>query len=674
MKLIAIWVEDYMKFKDQTFNLDSPVEFTFDFNKDTRELSISIKKKDNYVQMFDEPFVSVTAIVGKNGAGKTSFLKLLNVINSTKPLEKPVLLVFQDLEKTKQPSYKIIVYQHDGFLFDQFKGSNRKIQVTLLGELNKLKIKNDLELINHEYKPDPFFKIDVLNYDNLFLDENDKLLYDKGGESTKNQAVLNKKMMYQMITALDMESLNKYIKDFQNKQVESSSLSENNFNPLKLYFDKRIEKRLYFLSNINQDKKFPEHISNKVNLPKSISLIFENDIINNCIKIMEPQHQLLLTSFNSSILRKTNIQFNSGEIKAVFKSYVFRQIINASLIYENSFYKESNKKFTSDFFDFLNQKKIKEDEEQIYFEDNILEEVKKLISKDIKISANKEYTVFQLYNFNKIFLKIDDLIEEVTLTSDSLSIFGFYNIFNIEIDPSTWEIIKLFLDVNVFGMDKFVNISFPNISSGEEAILNQFTEFYESIKSIKDRTNLLILIDEGENHLHPEWQREYLSSIIDFIKHYASNKELKIQLVLTSHSPFILSDLTKNQVVFLNHNNDSNRLGLSVKQENQIETFGANIYDLFKDSFFMDKGFIGEFAKQKIEELFDELIDLRDTQEEITYPEYVKLRQRVVMIGDRIIRTRLEDVLYEIKYQKSANELKAEELEKQARELRNKLN
>lgn len=231
-----------------------------------------------------------------------------------------------------------------------------------------------------------------------------------------------------------------------------------------------------------------------------------------------------------------------------------------------------------------------------------------------------------------------------------------------------------------------IKLELSNLSSGERNFLYTISNVIDRLGAIEktrsevsekpnDSLYYTMFLDEPANEFHPNWQREYMDNLYKFLEEYNKtfNKTF-FQIIVTSHSPFFLSDFSKNDVIRLRREeSEDDRFKTTIENSGSV-TFGANIYDLFKDSFFMDKGFIGEFAKQKIEELFDELIDLRDTQEEITYPEYVKLRQRVEMIGDRIIRTRLEDILYEIKYQKSENELKAEELEKQARELRNKLN
>lgn len=644
MKLVALWVEDYMKFKNQTFNLDHPTEFIFDFNTDNRVLHISSKEKTGYVNLFEKPFVGVTAIVGKNAAGKSSFLKLLNVIKTQKPLERPVVLVFHKLTESHESSYEIFLYQHLGMAVDTV--NKRAIyEVKISKNLETLQKSYRLK-INKKFDGNPFDKVDILNYDNLFSDENDKLLVEDSVKPEGNHLYLNRKMMYQVLSSLDRNSLENYIVDFDIRKKESNIISDDNFNPLKLYFDNKLEERLIFLSVVKQDPNFPKHLVNKVNLPKSISLWFESDILVSCVNLFDKKKQKLLSAFNVYVLSAVNKLASKNELKEAFKARVFLQIVNAAVVYENSFKEKQNNSLILDFFQLLEEKKVINVDE-ISFSDNVLSELIKLLTLGAVESSQKFYQVLMLYQFDQIILEIDKLLKEININSNALSLFGFYSIFELYIDSSTWKIIKLFLDVNVFGWDKFINVSFPNLSSGEDALLNQYTELYNGLNLVRKQSDLIVFIDEGETHLHPEWQREYLSALLEFIGYYATNKEIKVQLILTSHSPFILSDLTKDQVIFLKHNDDVNRSGISVNREYQSNTFGANIHDLFKDSFFI-KSFIGEFAQRKIDEVFNSLTQVIDKKKKKDEVPKEEIKQIINIIGEPVIKRQLSKMYDEI--------------------------
>jgi hypothetical protein len=53
--------------------------------------------------------------------------------------------------------------------------------------------------------------------------------------------------------------------------------------------------------------------------------------------------------------------------------------------------------------------------------------------------------------------------------------------------------------------------------------------------------NMVVLIDEIECHLHPQWQRSIIPSLLEVQKHLDS--ELEIQFIVTTHSPLALASL-----------------------------------------------------------------------------------------------------------------------------------
>ena len=81
MELVYLWVEDYKNVKKQGFNF-SP---RFECKYENDELTIIEKKEDEYINNFFGNNINITAIVGKNGSGKSRILELLtnNDFNSS---------------------------------------------------------------------------------------------------------------------------------------------------------------------------------------------------------------------------------------------------------------------------------------------------------------------------------------------------------------------------------------------------------------------------------------------------------------------------------------------------------------------------------------------------------------------------------------------------------------
>ena len=155
----------------------------------------------------------------------------------------------------------------------------------------------------------------------------------------------------------------------------------------------------------------------------------------------------------------------------------------------------------------------------------------------------------------------------------------------------------------------------------------------------REKGDLLFLIDEAELALHPAWQRRFIDVFTEFIAEKFINR--KTQILLTSHSPFILSDLPPHCVILLRRSVDK-----AVTIDSLIEhkeTFGANIHELFTDSFFLEDGLIGEFSRKKIEQL---IMDIKNEQAPISVEKYdVDYKKRVDILGEQFIKTKILELI-----------------------------
>lgn len=150
--------------------------------------------------------------------------------------------------------------------------------------------------------------------------------------------------------------------------------------------------------------------------------------------------------------------------------------------------------------------------------------------------------------------------------------------------------------------------NFYDLSSGEQHfihsvqsvlyhIANVNSVFYTQNKKI--RYNYINLIfDEIELYYHPEFQRSFLSELLNGITNLHIPYIKGLNILFSSHSTFILSDITRNSVLKLIDGQIDKRA---------IRTFGANIHDLLADSFFLEDGFMGKFAQDIITDLINYL-------------------------------------------------------------------
>ena len=150
--------------------------------------------------------------------------------------------------------------------------------------------------------------------------------------------------------------------------------------------------------------------------------------------------------------------------------------------------------------------------------------------------------------------------------------------------------------------EKDLSVKFSKISDGESVFLNTFSTIFSTLKN-GTYDNKIILLDEPDLNLHPELARNFINTLNNMIEKYFVGNSL--QLIISTHSPYIVTDVPKNSVFNLinreDYLDDDNSLDPDQKIliRNAEVSFGANIFDLMSDSFFL-KATIGEFAKEKI--------------------------------------------------------------------------
>ena len=98
-------------------------------------------------------------------------------------------------------------------------------------------------------------------------------------------------------------------------------------------------------------------------------------------------------------------------------------------------------------------------------------------------------------------------------------------------------------------------------------------------------------------------------------------------------------DFPRDNIIYLKKPNDQKTSVIDVSSEHN-QSFGANIYTLFNDAFFMENGVVGEFAKKKILNVYDELKNEGDLTEEESYYQYF-----IDQIGNDIIRNEMRRLL-----------------------------
>lgn len=172
-------------------------------------------------------------------------------------------------------------------------------------------------------------------------------------------------------------------------------------------------------------------------------------------------------------------------------------------------------------------------------------------------------------------------------------------------------------------------------SSGGAALARLMINIDELVSEISQeagekgkKKDVVLLIDEIEEHFHPTWQKYIMQYLLDFLK--TLYEFCRFQVVVSSYSPIILSDFMKNQIIRITMSNGKFNAEQAIE-----ETFGSNSTHLYYYLFSMENGQIGELAKNLINEAIEYVHDSEASGKND------KIEYIIEHIGDEFIRRKL---------------------------------
>ena len=96
----------------------------------------------------------------------------------------------------------------------------------------------------------------------------------------------------------------------------------------------------------------------------------------------------------------------------------------------------------------------------------------------------------------------------------------------------------------------------PNyhMSTGEGNLIEIFSQLFTYLKIHEGNVdNIVLLVDEIETAMHLEWSRRLIKILINNLSEILEDegKDRKIQLIFTTHSPYMLSDIKPGNVIMI---------------------------------------------------------------------------------------------------------------------------
>lgn len=599
MQIHFIWISNFKYFEEKGINLSAEYKFHLDVTHTVFgvEAHLHIEMNEDFIaNFFEKPNVAnITAIIGKNGAGKST---IMDYIKAKLPegLEAGFASDLVIYSVDEQPGHPInyITYPENWKLtitglknvFISQPYSDSILESRSVRDQAKL---GDADYIYYSYILD--LKQEATDWKGLFnlsttalIEETRRsILAELNGNTNRNQSTTDLEYLIgnELSKAVQfLISEYRHLLPFNQPDSLSMFIDPADIEYFRYSADEKNEDIKELLKKL--DRKLLDDTMNEADVQRGIALFCQAILIN-----------FFLTERKYSNSIQSTHLLNIGDTESI-RDFVLR------------------------FFNHLQTNEVRAfGEPQSYSYTRYIE---------LSDLAPRLITLFE------------DLVEEGFISiNDQQNQFGVRYDFALTSDADT--IISRFfgLYLKVKGLSPFLQFRWRGLSTGEQSFLSFMSRFVHlkrhQIGGDQLRKDLIIMIDEGDAGFHPEWQKQFFKHSLDFLSSLFSDHT--IQLIYTANAPFLTSDLTKPHVLFLNKIGRAETSVLE-KENNRLPTFGANIHQLYLDSFYVEGAIIGDFAKGRIDGIIGFLNDKR-----IKKPDE-KIRKTIEQIGEPIIRIKLQ--------------------------------
>jgi len=231
---------------------------------------------------------------------------------------------------------------------------------------------------------------------------------------------------------------------------------------------------------------------------------------------------------------------------------------------------------------------------------------------------------FELFRFFQILYELNAHIITPEIKEEVYKSKGYYTDGKLPTagpDDRVFYFLDYMILKKIEGEDEPKELLLREFSDGE----HQFIHSMGICLMLKDRRTLLLL-DEPETHFNPGWRAKFIKVLNDSIRAGGTNNFLK-DILLTSHSPFIISDCLPNNVIFFKKNKENKKVEAKSARSLNFNTYGTSV-EIILDELFEYNQSIGDWSNEKLKEI---------SFEDVVTDDHVKaVKEELRILGDSI--------------------------------------
>lgn len=575
MKLLYLWVQEYGIFHNRNFCFSAEYSFSFDLQKNVLNCR---RNQECPFAVYNTGNVGlISYIVGDNGQGKTTLLRLLMEI-----------LPYEGRSYSRTPGY-ILVLKDD---MDNALYAYTTLPYIQIRPQNEIQIKNCKDLTLHMMMPDirRRYICDQMRETSLIFHSN---VFDRDRYSTRSIFRGVEDISFNGLLQSDFENQKGRSEQDERIQPEcylaadtlrqirfvATDIGETYqhfipfFLPDRLYLIFREEDEMLDPVYTYDQKKLPKPAADKIYQYKSIVSFYTWRSDSYSLPLL----QEMVAHICRDVLKRYNKRFQDQENR--FYTLLHKGILMSCIrmVFSKTSGTEDTKKFTS-----------------------LISRLRQFMSNRHPDDSMTFVVQFVQTVCEENYDRLKQSMAELTRLEDQLhhikKQFEQYYIPTASNEEFLIALYQIFSDTS-FGYDYLI-FRWSGLSSGEYNLLSMYSRIYSLCDKLQEYKALIFLIDEADLSYHPKWQQSYVKHLVRFLNSFFPKHQ--IQIILATHSPIMLSDALKGNVVFLGQSQD----------ETLKNTFGANIYDLYREGMFLERGhfgIIGSYAAGKLEDVMQAL-------------------------------------------------------------------